>query len=99
MSWLIFNLKEKYFNQIKEGTKDHEYREIKPYWIKRLKKKPFSGIQIRLGYPKSTDSDKIMYFPWRGYFETTVDLMGEGEKKVFAFPLDDSVEVYKGAFG
>ncbi len=33
---LTFNLKKKWFNKIKSGEKTHEYREVKPYWTKRL---------------------------------------------------------------
>ena len=33
---LTLNLKKKWFDKIKSGEKTHEYREYKPYWIKRL---------------------------------------------------------------
>lgn len=33
---LTFNLKKEWFEKIKSGEKTHEYREVKPYWIKRL---------------------------------------------------------------
>lgn len=35
---LTFNLKKEWFEKIKSGEKTHEYREVKPYWIKRLAK-------------------------------------------------------------
>ena len=35
---LTFNLKKEWFEKIKSGEKTHEYREVKPYWIKRLSK-------------------------------------------------------------
>lgn len=35
---LTFNLKKEWFEKIKSGEKTHEYREFKPYWIKRFKK-------------------------------------------------------------
>ena len=35
-SVLTLNLKRKYFEQIHDGEKLNEYREIKPYWTKRL---------------------------------------------------------------
>ncbi len=83
---LILNLKKTYFDQIKSGEKKYEYREIKPYWTKRLGKK-YRYIQIRLGYPKNDDFEKILVFPWRGKFQTNVDLMGEGRKDVYAMEL------------
>lgn len=33
---LIFTLKKQWFEKIKSGEKTVEYREIKPYWTKRL---------------------------------------------------------------
>ncbi|MCD7740341.1 MAG: hypothetical protein LUH11_03225 [Candidatus Gastranaerophilales bacterium] len=33
---LTFNLKKEWFDKIKSGEKTHEYREIKPYWEKRI---------------------------------------------------------------
>ena len=33
---LTFNLKKEWFEKIKSGEKTHEYREVKPYWDKRL---------------------------------------------------------------
>lgn len=35
---LTFNLKKQWFDKIKSGEKTHEYREVKPYWKKRLGK-------------------------------------------------------------
>ena len=84
---LILNVKKKYFDEIKSGKKRYEYREIKPYWTKRLSKK-YTGIQIRLGYPKNTDTSRILRFPWRGKFETNVNLMDEGRKDVYAMSLE-----------
>ncbi len=34
---LVFNLKKKWFDKIKSGEKTHEYREVKKYWINRIK--------------------------------------------------------------
>lgn len=36
---LTFNLKKEWFEKIKSGKKTHEYREVKPYWTKRLLKR------------------------------------------------------------
>jgi ASC-1-like (ASCH) protein len=33
---LIFPLKKEWFDKIKSGEKTIEYREVKPYWSKRL---------------------------------------------------------------
>lgn len=36
---LIFHLKKEWFEKIKSGKKTHEYREVKQYWITRIKNK------------------------------------------------------------
>ena len=66
---LIFNLKKEWFEKIKSGEKTHEYREVKPYWTNRLKfvmeilyefDQKCYPCEIRLGYPKNTDYNKII---------------------------------------
>jgi len=39
---LVFTLKKHWFEKIKSGEKSVEYREVKPYWTKRLN--PKSGL-------------------------------------------------------
>lgn len=36
MKMLIFPLKKEWYEKIKSGEKAIEYREVKPYWIKRI---------------------------------------------------------------
>lgn len=67
MANIIFNLKKQYFDDIKNGIKKEEYRLCTPYWKKRLENKKFNKIEIRLGYPKNSEENKILIFPWRGY--------------------------------
>jgi len=57
MKTLHLTLKKKWFDQILAGTKKIEYREIKPYWTKRLfddkgEAKKFDIIEFRNGYSK-----------------------------------------------
>lgn len=55
---LHLTLKKKWFDMIRSGEKTEEYREIKPYWIKRLAIdylfcyvfKDYTHIQFRHGY-------------------------------------------------
>ena len=49
---LHLNLYRKYFDQILKGEKTIEYRDITPYWSKRLEGKYFDVIQFRNGYAK-----------------------------------------------
>lgn len=57
---LYLTLKKKWFDMIESGIKTEEYREIKPYWTKRLCKEgttsPQNGkydvVEFRNGYQK-----------------------------------------------
>lgn len=55
MKILDLVLKKQWFDMIKDGNKREEYREIKPYWTKRLTNtdgsfKNFTHIKFRCGY-------------------------------------------------
>jgi hypothetical protein len=58
MRVLDLTLKKKWFDMIASGEKKEEYREIKPYWIKRLRNREYQAIKFRNGYAK--DSPTIM---------------------------------------
>jgi len=49
---LHLNLYRKYFDQILNGKKTIEYREVTPYWSKRLDGRHYDVIQFRNGYAK-----------------------------------------------
>ena len=89
---LILNLKKQYFEEIKNGTKLEEYREIKEFWTKRLSK-DFSEIHIKLGYPPKEDNTRTMKFEWNGFKikEITHPLFGEEKIKVYAINLDKKI--------
>ena len=82
---LHLNLKGEYFNQIKSGEKLCEYREITPYWTKRLQGRFYDNIYIKRGYPKKDDKDNIIIRPWKGYLKRRIQHEHFG---------DDSVNVY-----
>jgi hypothetical protein len=93
---LQLSLKKKWFEMTKQGIKTEDYREITPYWEKRLliqnkdidwslsakqitiicdnfnKKenkpnfKEFTQNTMTLGYPKSTDSERILKLEHKG---------------------------------
>ena len=66
MADLHLNLKREYFDAIKAGTKEFEYR-LASKWAKRLAGKSFDRIFIKLGYPKAGDATRIVERPWRGF--------------------------------
>ena len=53
MATLHLTLKKKWFDLIASGEKREGYREIKPYWNKRLTKS-YDNIQFRNGYAKDS---------------------------------------------
>ena len=59
---LTFNLKKQWFDKIKSGEKTHEYREVKPYWTKRLGIKTDSIKFLRIGF-KQTYAHPVLYAP------------------------------------
>ena len=54
MNILHLTLKKKWFDLILSGKKTEEYREIKPYWEKRLKRKTYDKVIFRNGYAANT---------------------------------------------
>lgn len=56
MKILHLTLKKKWFDMIASGEKKEEYREIKPYWFKRLRNKKYDVIKFRNGYAKGAPS-------------------------------------------
>ena len=78
-----------YFEQIKDGTKDHEYRLDTEYWRKRLVGKHYDRVEITLGYPKADDTSRRLNFPHRGYVmeRRTHKHFGANEVTVFAIPV------------
>lgn len=47
-------LKAHWYDLIKSGQKKCEYREIKPYWTKRLFARPYTHVRFRRGYTKES---------------------------------------------
>jgi len=82
MSNLQLSLKMKWFEMTKSGIKIEDYREITPYWVKRLtyldfvplnfwevvndEFKEFETNTMTLGYPKSGDTERIIKFEHAG---------------------------------
>lgn len=50
MNTLHLTLKKQWFDMILSGAKTEEYREIKPYWTKRLLGKSYDNVCFRNGY-------------------------------------------------
>jgi len=71
MKILHLNLYRKYFDAILKGDKTIEYRDITPYWSKRLEGRHYDVIQFRNGYAKIAP---VMIVEYKGL--VTDDLYG-----------------------
>ncbi len=82
-------VKREYFEQIEAKTKTEEYREMSPYWIKRLEGKHYDQVVITLGYPAKDDSERRLVFPYHGFNRKVITHkeFGPAPKEVFAIPL------------
>jgi hypothetical protein len=58
---LHLNLYRKYFDQILKGEKTTEYREVTPYWSKRLEGRYYDVIKFRNGYRKDAPEMIVEY--------------------------------------
>ncbi|WP_148716453.1 ASCH domain-containing protein [Chitinolyticbacter meiyuanensis] len=87
MTTLVLPLKAIYFNQIKDGTKDEEYRLMTPYWCKRLEDRTYDRIVLQLGYPAQSDLARRLVRPWRGYTIKTITHPHFGPDPVGVFAI------------
>ncbi|MNL53370.1 hypothetical protein D3C87_1766110 [compost metagenome] len=90
MSTLTLPLKREYFEAIRDGSKQEEYRLCNEYWTKRLPS-PFGvydRVVLTLGYPKRDDHTRRLVLPWAGYTIKTITHPHFGPDPVFVFAID-----------
>lgn len=85
MSVLRATIKRRYFDAILDGTKTVEYREVKPYWSRRIEGRGISMLCLTAGYSKNSPRlivgvDSIKKIP----APPTIKHLG---KEVYAFHL------------
>ena len=66
MPILSLILTHRWYDKIANGEKRYEYREIKPFWQKRLFARSYSAVRFHRGYTSTT-----MCFELLGIDETT----------------------------
>lgn len=87
---LHLTLHREWFVEIAEGRKKNEYREIKPYWTKRLEGREYDIIEFRNGYAKSSP---VMRVEYKGLDLAETEYL-DGEKKiVYAIKLGRILEI------
>jgi hypothetical protein len=86
---LVLPVKGIYFDQIKAGTKSHEFRLVNDYWTKRLLGRVYDRVIITKGYPRRDDAEKRIVSPWRGCCIEIIthEHFGSEPVVVFAIPV------------
>ena len=80
MKTLTLTIKVQYFNEILSGTKTTEYREIKPFWTKKLEgKQKYDRIRMINGYSRNAP-------------ELIVELIKIDIEELF-FPITETMEI------
>ncbi len=84
---LYLRLKREYFEAIKVGTKQYEYRKYNAYWKSRIVGKKFDTIALTLGYPGKHEFSRRLERPWRGFTTMTVTHPEFGDRPVKVFAI------------
>lgn len=87
MSTLQLALKRQWFEDIKNGIKTEEYREVNPYWSMRLVGRVFDSLVLTLGYPCKDDQTRRIVLPWRGYTIKTIQHPQWQNREVSVFAI------------
>jgi hypothetical protein len=85
-----------YFDQIRDGTKLHEYRLITDFWRKRIVDRQYDRIVLTRGYPKGggIEGQTRLTREWRGYHAETLTHEHFGALPVTVFAIDVSVPAF-----
>ena len=84
---LIFPLKKEWYEKIRSGEKNIEYREVKPYWTRRILWAEFGDINCHL------DSEKGHYI-FTKYFAPCILQLGYTKQRLEAWI--NKVEIVEG---
>jgi len=86
---LVIPVKGIYFDQIKAGTKNKEFRLFNDYWKKRLEGRTYRNVILTRGYPKRDDTERRLVRKWNGYTVETIthEFFGNKPEKVFAIDV------------
>lgn len=87
---LFLVLKKEYFDQISQGVKTEEYRQVTDYWQRRLKNRQYDKIIFQLGYSKNAPRIRCNY---NGYEvkEICHPFFNNKKTEVFAIKLSNVV--------
>lgn len=84
---LVLALKSEYFDQIKNGTKQWEYRLCNDYWRRRLEGRSYERVILTKGYPKRDDHDRRIIRIWQGFKVETITHSHFGDSPVLVYSI------------
>lgn len=88
MKILHLSLKKEFYTLIESGVKTEEYRDIKPYWTKRIVGHNFTHVKFSYGYTKRTMTFELKHISiGKGKPE-----WGAPQEDVFIIKLGERVE-------
>ncbi len=82
---LYLTLRRRWFDEIAAGTKTVEYREMTPYWQRRIVGRQYDEVHFRNGYRQDSPFMRVEY---RGWKRTVRD-----GKPMFALQLGKVLEI------
>lgn len=85
---LNLHLKSKWWYKIESGEKNIEFRLNTEFWRKRLIGKNYDEIHFWLGYPKKTDTKKLLIKYFLGVSEKSIIHEEFGDKPVSVFCIN-----------
>ena len=90
MADLQLALKGEYFDQIASGEKPEEFREVTPYWTKRLDGRNYDRIILTRGYPKGggVEGETRLTRKWRGCEMIEIEHPHFGNRVTRVFAID-----------
>ncbi|MBP2155729.1 ASCH domain-containing protein [Erwinia rhapontici] len=79
-----------YFDAMRRGEKQEEYRLVNPYWRRRLFGRDYDRLIITRGYPKRDDASRRIDIPYDGFEIKTITHkhFGVDPVKVFAIKIN-----------
>ena len=90
MATLQLAVKGEYFDAMKRGEKNEEYRLVNSYWCRRILARKYDRLIITRGYPRKDDESRRLVMPYEGYEVKTITHphFGLEPVKVFAIKVN-----------
>lgn len=90
---LRLNLKARWWNEIKSGSKTEELRLKTDYWTRRLVGVEYDEVHLLLGYPPKSDASRLIRRKWISVKEVSIQHEEFGPNAVTVYAIDVSQQV------